>query len=120
MTALLRAPSLALICALALTACAGRAEPADPDASPPVTVLQVENQTTLDVNVYVVPEVGGRERLGTATSLVTSYFTIPPRHLFGVSALRFQASPIGSARDLLSDQLPVIPGDTVVLTIPPG
>lgn len=121
MSALLRARTLALTLALApgLGACAGRAATLPSPEGQPTTVVEVVNRATLDMNVYVVPESGGRERLGTATSHVTTHFTIPRRHLFGVTNLRFQADPVGSVRTHLSEQVLVIPGDTVVLTIPP-
>jgi hypothetical protein len=106
---------------IGLGACGPRAAATfDPDQRPSPTILEVQNQTTADLNIYIVPESGARERLGTATSLVTTYFTIPQRHLLGVVSLRFQAASIGATRTLLSERIAVIPGDTVLLTIPPG
>jgi hypothetical protein len=62
MSAMLRSSILAAGLVVAVAACGWLAELSDPAE----TVLQVENQTTLDLNIYVVPDTGGRERLGTA------------------------------------------------------
>jgi hypothetical protein len=118
----LRRSGLVLVFTLSVAACAARTEIELPDNQPGrVTVLEVLNRATLDMSIFVLPESGGsRQRLGTATALTTSHFTIPERMLTGVSGLRFQADPVGSSRIHHSEQITVVPGDTVMLQIPPS
>lgn len=111
--------SIAVAAVFALAACGGQRRLSDPgEGSAGPTVLQVENHSTLDMNVYAIPASGARQRLGLATSLITSYFEIPDRLLLGVTNLSFQASPIGATTTRFSEQITVIPGDTVVITLP--
>lgn len=81
------------------------------------TVLQVENQGFPDMTVYAVRS-GQRVRLGIATGLSKSKFTIPSSLLSGVTPLRFVADPIGGNRASVSQEITVSPGDTVMMTIP--
>jgi hypothetical protein len=121
MTSPMRDNRLLLALALVLSACSARAELELPNGQTRSTTLEVLNRATLDMSVFVVPETGGtRTRLGTATALTTTQFTIPGRLLTGVSSLRFEADPVGSSRVHFSDRITVVPGDTVVLQIPPG
>jgi hypothetical protein len=83
----------------------------------PVTVLEVDNQAVLDMNIYVMRS-SQRIRLGTATGLHTSQFKIPNDLIFGATPLRFLADPIGANRLPVSDEISVAPGDTVHMTIP--
>jgi hypothetical protein len=115
MCAFRRVRALALAAALAAAGCGGRA--AAGSDSP--TVLEVENRATLDMNVYALSDAGGRERLGTARSLSTTRLTIPDRLVLTSGSLRFQADPVGSTRVHFSEQVPILPGDTVVIQIPP-
>ena len=109
---------IGLIATLSLTAgCGGRSENASPQEA---TVLEVDNQNNLDMNVYAVRSGGARERLGTATAHTRTRFTIPSRLIFGITPLRFQADPIGGSATPVSQEITVQPGDTVVLRIPPG
>jgi len=82
------------------------------------TVLQVDNQGFLDMNVYAVRS-GQRVRLGTATGNNKTNFTVPRSLVSGLTSLRFIADPIGGSRASVSQEITVAPGDTVVLTIPP-
>lgn len=86
----------------------------------PATMLRVQNQAFLDMVVYVVSQSGGRLRLGTATGSSTTTLRIPSNLLFGTTSLRFIADPIGGAHASVSSTISVIPGDTVVMTIPPS
>jgi len=96
------------------------ARPADQQAAEPVPVtrLKVQNQAFLDMTIYVYrgPQ---RLRLGTANGNSTSRFTIPASLIFGATPLRFQADPIGSNRNSISEEITVSPGDEVTLLIPP-
>jgi hypothetical protein len=91
-----------------------------PEAAPERTVLKVENQGFPDMNIFVLPEGSNRVRLGTVTGTSNAYFTIPDYLLRGVRELRFQALPIATPRGPVTQSISVSPGDTIVLTIPPG
>jgi len=90
----------------------GTSEPTGP------TVLQVDNQGFLDMNVYAARS-AQRVRLGTATGNSKTNFTVPSTLVNGLTPLRFIADPIGGTRASVSQEITVAPGDTVVLTIPP-
>lgn len=91
-----------------------------PEEGPLRTVLKVENQGFPDMNVFVLPEASGRVRLGTVTGTSNAYFVLPDYLLRGTRELRFQALPIATPGGPISQSITVTPGDTVVLTIPPG
>ena len=102
---------------LVLGACGKQTEPQEPQ---PRTTVIVDNQATLDMNIYVLQSGGARQRLGTATAHTRTTFTIPPRLIFGLTPLRFQADPIGASRAPISQEITVQAGDAVTLRIPPG
>lgn len=106
---------LVAIAGLALAACGGNQPPGEPQ---PATTLVVENQSTLDMTIYVLRG-AARTRLGIATALQSTRMTIPREIMFGITALRFLADPIGSTRTPVTNEISVTPGDEVVLTIPP-
>ncbi len=87
-----------------------------------VTTLNVDNQGSLDMDVYVTRSpVGQRIRLGTATSNTTTRMVIPRDIMFGAAtSLRFIADPIGGTRRSVSSEILVNPGDVVTLQIPPS
>jgi hypothetical protein len=93
----------------------GHGDPIDPNAQ---TVIQVDNQGFLDMNVFAVRSTQ-RVRLGTAAGNGKTNFTIPPGLVSGLTPLRFIADPIGGRRASVSQEITVAPGDTVTLTIPP-
>jgi len=101
---------------LVMAACGART----PGQEEEPTTLEVDNQSSLDMVIYVVRTSGERQRIGTATAHLRSRFRIPDRFMFGLTPLRFQADPIGSDRAPVSQEITVTPGDTVVLRIPPG
>ena len=109
-----------LLAILGLTACASSRGDGPYDEAEEPTILEVENQSTFQMNIYLVRESGERRRLGEARSLTTTRFTIPSTLIFGITPLRFQADPVGSNRTPISQEINVSPGDIVVLTIPPG
>jgi hypothetical protein len=88
----------------------------DPDAP---TMVEVDNQGFSDMTIYAVRN-SERIRLGIATGNRKTTFTIPPRVVMGIESLRFIADPIGGRRNSVSQEITVVPGDTVVLTIPPS
>ena len=62
----------------------------------PRTYIEVDNQALADMTVYVFRG-SQRVRLGMATGLRRSTFTIPQGIVFGTTTLRFQADPVGGA-----------------------
>ena len=91
-----------------------------PEDEPLHTVLKVENQGFPDMNIFVLPETSNRVRLGTVTGTSSAYFTLPDYVMRGARELRFQALPIATPRGPITQSIAVTPGDTVILTIPPG
>ncbi|HEX9250332.1 MAG TPA: hypothetical protein VF856_12575 [Gemmatimonadaceae bacterium] len=83
------------------------------------TVVQVDNQGFLDMNIYAARS-SQRVRLGTAAGNSKTNLTIPPGLVTGLTPLRFIADPIGGSRASVSMEITVAPSDTVVLTIPPA
>ena len=86
-----------------------------------VTTLKVDNQGSLDMDVYVVrAPAGQRIRLGTATAVSVTKMKIPSDVLIGANtSLRFIADPIGGLRPSVSSSILVTRGDEVTLQIPP-
>ena len=82
------------------------------------TIVEVDNQGFQDMDVYAVRS-GQRVRLGLATGIHRTNFTIPSSFVSGLTPLRFVADPIGGKRASVSQEITVAPGDTVVMTIPP-
>lgn len=91
---------------------------ASASAQTAVTTVKVENQAFLDMDIFVVPQGGGRQRLGTATGNSSTVLRIPSRLLFGATTLRFIADPVGGSHAEVSTSIVVTPGDQVVMTIP--
>ena len=103
-------------------ACAHNPKPGESgfDANDTVrTTVRVQNQSFLDVNVYVLRS-GSRVRLGTVTGNSTSVLTIPRSVITIVTPVRFISVPIGGNRAPISDEVTVSPGDEVGILIPPG
>ena len=114
----MRIPTIAFaLLVLGATACKTLSHGGTADQNQP-TVLQVDNQGFLDMNVYASRS-GQHVRLGTATGNNKTNFTIPRSLVTGLTSLRFIADPIGGSRASVSQEITVTPGDTVVLTIPP-
>ena len=82
------------------------------------TRVEVRNQNYLDVNVYVWRG-SQRMRLGTVSGLSTRALTIPSHLLFGISSLRFELDPVGSRGRPVTNEVSVVKGDGVILTVPP-
>ena len=83
------------------------------------TTLEVDNRGFVDMTIYVVRN-SQRIRLGTATGNQKTQIVIPSSVVNGFSTLRFIADPIGGARNSVSEEISVVPGDTIGLLIPPG
>ena len=108
---------IAALLAISVAAC-GRTQSRRSAVEAPRTTLRVENQGFSDMTIYVIRS-GQRVRLGTVTGNSTAVLTIPANLVFGATALRFLADPIGSNRTPVSDEITVQPGDQVGLVIPP-
>jgi len=105
---------------VAVAACSHAAKNAGDDDLQATTRVRVENQAFLDMNVYVISDGGGRNRLGTVTGNTTREFVIPAYIIGPANSVRFLCEPIGSNRSPVSNSLSVHPGQTVTLTIPPN
>jgi hypothetical protein len=81
--------------------------------------LRVDNQTFVDLNMSVWHN-NARQRLGRSTANTSTTFRIPSSYVGTRSRLRFIADPIGRAQESLTRELDVIPGDTVIMIIPPN
>ncbi len=99
-----------------LAACAYSRAAANPQEE---TTVRVDNQATLDMNIYVLRG-AERIRLGTVTGVSTQVLKIPKNIIFGATPLRFLADPIGSSRMPVSEEIVVTAGDQVTLRIPPS
>ena len=112
----LRVAAVVAALSLSLAAACVRTSKTAPEELP--TFLRVENQALQDATVYVW-ENSSRLRLGRVGSLSTVTLRIPTSRIFGPTPLRFQLDFLAGGRTPLSEQITVIPGDTVVLQVPP-
>lgn len=108
--ALLVAACLVVPACASTGANASREEPA---------VVVVDNRALLDHTIYVLRGTQ-RVRLGVATGLRKTTLTIPTSVILGATTLRFVADPIGGARNPVSEEINITPGDEIGLTIPPA
>jgi len=108
--------SVVALCAIT-AACAslGKQRPATDD---PTTVV-VDNRNVLDMNMYIIRSGGQRLRIGTATGLSKTKFTIPRGIVLGSTTVRFLADPIGGSRGPVSEEITMMEGDEVSLMLPP-
>ncbi len=115
--------TLAVVLAvLSAGACGGKPSTSTGQAQPqrqeqPVTTVLVENRGWVDMTIYVIRG-AQRQRLGIVPATSTRRFEIPRTLIFGVTALRFLADPIGSDITPVSNELAVTPGQEVKLLIP--
>ena len=109
---------LGLAAAALMAACgAARSRPVDSSES---ATIAVDNRAFSDMTVYVAETVGSRRRLGLATGVSTTVFTIPSTVVGNGRELSFIVDPVGSSRTAISNTLFVQPGQRVTLTIPPS
>lgn len=110
---------LALAATLAFGSACASSGSAGPDRQErPRTTVQVDNQALADMTVYVLRG-SQRVRLGLATGLSKTRFTIPQGIVFGVTSVRFLADPIGGKATPVSEEITVSEGEEIVLRIPP-
>jgi hypothetical protein len=101
---------------LATTSCGPTASSETPEPAGP-TILVVENESTLQVTVYVLRD-SQRQRLGIAEALGSTRLRIPDNIVFGATPLRFEVHPLASRATPISTQITVYPGDEVRLRVP--
>ena len=104
-----------LVVGLAVACAGGR-----PGTPSPATAVEVRNQAFADMTVYVVESTGSRRRIGFAPGASTIVMRIPSSLIGMGREVHFVVDPIGSTRTAMSNRMFVSPGDTVMLTIPPG
>jgi hypothetical protein len=109
-------PVLIAAISLTLAVCGPSASTGTPEPARQTTLV-VENQSTLQVTVYVLRG-AQRQRLGTAAALRTTRLTIPDNIIFGVTSLRFEVDPLGSRQTPMSEEIAVAPGEEVTIVIP--
>jgi len=107
-----------LVAALSLSSAAGCVRSSKPAPEELPTFLRVENQALSDATVYVWQS-SARLRLGRVSGLSTATMRIPSSQIFGPTPLRFQLDFLAGPRTPLTEQITVVPGDTVVLQVPP-
>jgi hypothetical protein len=81
------------------------------------TRVRVENQNLSDMTIYVYRG-SQRMRLGRASGNGVTNLDIPSSMVSGMTELRFQAEPMGNQRGIISQPIPVNPGDLVDFIIP--
>jgi len=113
-----RRTSIVAVCAI-LAACASGSRAGSAVQEREATYVLVDNQAVLDMTVYALRG-SQRIRLGTATGLSRTRFTLPRGIVFGATSLRFLADPIGSSRTPVSQEITVSEGEEIELRIPPA
>jgi hypothetical protein len=104
-----------------VTACASHTSRARTAPSPPApagAVVEVDNQSAYDMDVYVLGE-GGRIRLGFAPSNEKTKLPIAPGLIAGSGLIRFEGRPSPTGQRVVSDPFRVDRGDELNWTIPP-
>jgi hypothetical protein len=104
--------------ALSLLAAACASNPAPSAAPSRGAAVRVENQGSLDMDVYV-HEHESVARLGFAPSNQVTRLSLPPALITGSGLIQFEARPTRGGERVLSDALTVHPGDELTWVIPP-
>jgi len=104
--------------ALLITACSPATKAAQPNPQAPTTV-KIENDNVQDMDVFVLSN-GLRMRLGLVSGGHTEVFTLPATVVTGSSQVRFELRPIAGGARPRTETITVMPGDQVVLMIPPS
>ena len=87
-------------------------EPTQAGAADASASLEVENNTTLDVRIFLL-RAGMPTRLGTVEGMSTATFDLKPEMLG--RDIRFYASPVGGRQRTITDMIVVKPGQLVSL-----
>jgi hypothetical protein len=113
---------------LSLVGCAGHNpapenNPAPTDDAVPAAdgerpKARIENNSSLDMDIYVVRQ-SGPTRIGFVPANQSSTFELPAAIIAGSAAVRFEARPVrGSGRPVGSEIFPVNDGNQITWTIP--
>lgn len=113
-----RAVVRAMVAGLAFLAAACGPRQSGVGAMDAPAMVDVDNRAFLDATVYVLRS-GQRIRLGTATGSSRTTFTLPRGLVSGATQLSFLMDFVGSSRSPISEEVTVLPGDTVMLIVPP-
>ena len=110
----------ALAGAVWLWGCASGSQRADDNAGPsPQAVLEVDNRSVSDMDIFVV-RTGQRIRLGLAPGSEVTRFGLPTSLITAAGFARFEAVPLtGPGEAARTEPVKVTPGDTVRLSVPP-
>ncbi len=103
----------ALLAVLLLAGCGSTREADEPGGAP----VRVTNRNWVSMEVFVVGQ-SRRVRLGRVASGKTRRFNITASLLSGATPLRFVMESSGPERDVLSEEIIVVPGEEVILVIP--
>ena len=118
MTRFFRISAVAVLALTLLPACSLLKKKAAEDAGPiEPAQITVHNRNVLDVNIIAYRGTE-RIRLGTITSGNSEVFVLDERIVVNSPLIRFIADPIGSARNILIEELTVFPGDRIELWVP--
>jgi hypothetical protein len=105
-----------LLCLSLVLGCAGNT--AGSSANDTRTRARIDNDTSLDMDIYVVRQ-SGATRLGFVPANQTATFELTRGILAGAVSVRFEARPVRqSGRPVGSELFPVNPGDEVTWHIP--
>ncbi|HUF35519.1 MAG TPA: hypothetical protein VMN37_06190 [Gemmatimonadales bacterium] len=89
------------------------------DAAPP-TRLEVENRSSLDMDIYVRGERGGTMRIGLAPGGEITSFALTPALLAGAGVVRLEGRPVrGQGQSILSEPYRVQRGSVITWSVPP-
>lgn len=106
-----------LWCLVALPGCAAN-QPASSEGGR--GRIEVENRSSVDMDVYLRPIRGGSIRLGFAPAGETTSFSLSDAMLTGAGPVRFEARPTGQrGSPVLSDTFYVPSNEVVEWSIPP-
>jgi hypothetical protein len=109
-----------LLTAVLLAAC-GRhhqAAPGDVAAEPMGLAIEVENQASVDLAIYLIVD-NVSERLGTVTTNGVLTLEKPWRRVGSGRRLRLRAEVIGSATRIVTEDLHAQPGQLIRWTLTP-
>jgi hypothetical protein len=110
---------LSTLLSLSSAACAsnrggGESAPASPAR------VQIENRSSLDMDLYVRTGPQRPIRLGLAPASERTTFALAPGLLAGSGLVRFEARPVrGQGQPVLSEPFSVAPGEDLQWSIPP-
>lgn len=117
---MIRLPSvLALtLSALVMAGCGGGNDPKTAAEPAEKTYAMVTNQGFLDINLYIMRG-SARTKLGHVPGNSSVRLEIPRTFVNPGLPVRFMADPVGSNRTPYSMEIPIFPGETVTIRIPP-